>query len=250
MSEVLQGVMIPFIGTSLGAACVFPMRKDICPALERSLSGFAAGVMAAAGVWSLLIPATEGSAHMGRFAFLPAAVGLLMGTVFMMLLDKAIRSLCSKTASGLPKNTMLALAVTLHNIPEGMVVGVAFAGLRCGGGSITAAAAMALAMGIAIQNFPEGAMISMPLKAEGMSRLRAFVIGVLSGVVEPIGAAVTLLAAGSVTSAMPYLLSLAAGAMFYVAAAELIPEASRTDGGAAAFSAGFAVMMSLDVMFG
>ena len=249
MSDVVQGVMIPFIGTSLGAACVFPMRKAPAAGLQRSLSGFAAGVMTAAGVWSLLIPAVEGAARLGRLAFLPAAVGLILGTILMKLLDRAVKYLCcGKARRRLPKNTMMALAVTLHNIPEGMVVGVAFAGMKCGGGSITSAAAMALAVGIAIQNLPEGAMISMPLKAEGMSRPRAFVIGVLSGAVEPVGAGLTLLAAGLVTPAMPYLLSLAAGAMFYVAAAELIPEAGER--GAVCFSAGFMVMMSLDVVFG
>ena len=250
MSEVFRGVMRPFIGTSLGAACVFPMRKELRPSLERALSGFAAGVMTAAGVWSLLIPAAESAERlgMGRMAFLPAALGLMAGMVLMMLLDRAVKRLYKKAAE-LPKNTMMALAVTLHNIPEGMVVGVAFAGVRCGG-SMTAAAAMALAVGIAIQNFPEGAMVSMPLKAEGMTRRRAFVIGVLSGAVEPVGAAAAFLAAGTVTAAMPYLLSLAAGAMLYVAAAELVPEAALAPLGAPAFSAGFAVMMSLDLFFG
>lgn len=244
MSDVLQGVMIPFIGTSLGAACVFPMRKDPAPALERSLSGFAAGVMTAAGVWSLLLPAIEGAARLGRLAFLPAAVGLMLGTALMRLLDKAVKHLCSDEGR-LPRNTMTALSVTLHNIPEGMVVGAAFAGMSCGGGNVTAAAATALAVGIAIQNFPEGAMISMPLKAEGMTRRRAFVIGVLSGAVEPVGAALTFLAAGLVTPAMPYLLSLAAGAMFSVVAEELLTEPGR----ALPYSAGFALMMSLDVLF-
>ena len=245
MYETLQGVMIPFLGTSLGAACVFPMKREPSPALEKGLSGFAAGVMTAAGVWSLLIPAIEGSSRLGRFAFLPAAAGLMLGTLLMLLLSRYISCLCEGDLRKLPKNTTAALAVTLHNIPEGMVVGAAFAGTGRGGTGVSAAA-MALAVGIAIQNFPEGAMISMPLKAEGMGRTKAFVIGVLSGAVEPAGAAFMLLAAGLAAPAMPFLLSLAAGAMFYVVAAELLP----SSGGALSFSAGFAVMMSLDVMFG
>ncbi len=246
MNETVRGVLIPFIGTSLGAACVFPMRRELCPAVQRALAGFAAGVMTAAGVWSLLIPAIEASAKLGRLAFLPAAAGLMVGAALMLLLDRAIKRLCRRYSAALPKNTMLALAVTLHNIPEGMVVGAAFAGYRCGG-SISAAAALALAAGIAIQNLPEGAMISMPLKAEGMGKGRAFLIGVLSGAVEPAGALLTLAAAGLITPALPYFLSLAAGAMYYVVAAELVPESG---GSALSFTAGFTVMMSLDVIFG
>ncbi|MCR5123545.1 MAG: ZIP family metal transporter [Ruminococcus sp.] len=249
MSETVQGVMLPLIGTSIGAACVFPMKREPCDAFRNALSGFAAGVMAAAGVWSLLIPAIEGSFALGKLAFLPAAIGLMAGTLLMLLLDRAVKSLCKRLSGCLPKNSMLTLAVTLHNIPEGMVVGAAFAGVAAGEGNITAAAAMTLAVGIAIQNFPEGAMISMPLKAGGMKRAPAFFIGVLSGVVEPIGAAVTLMAADIVAPALPYILSMAAGAMYYVAAAELIPE-SAADGGAVSFAAGFTVMMSLDVLLG
>ncbi len=249
MSETVQGVLLPLIGTSLGAACVFPMRREPCAAFRKALSGFAAGVMTAAGVWSLLLPAIDFSAPLGRLAFLPAALGLMAGVLLMILLDRAVKKLCKRMCGALPDNSMLTLAVTLHNIPEGMVVGAAFAGVSAGGGSITAAAATALAAGIAIQNLPEGAMISMPLKAGGMNRGRAFVVGVLSGVVEPIGAVVTLMAAGLVAPALPYFLSLAAGAMYYVAAAELIPE-SAGEGGAVSFAAGFTVMMSLDVIFG
>ena len=260
MLEVIKGLAVPFIGTAFGAACVFAMKKDFSRTVQRILTGFAAGVMTAAGVWSLLIPAIDQSSEtMGRLAFLPAAVGFLFGIAFLLLLDKLIPHLHmnSDKAEGirakLPKNTMLLLAVTLHNIPEGMAVGVVYAGLLYGDGGITSAEAFALALGIAIQNFPEGAIISMPLKADGMSKPKAFLLGMLSGAAEPLGAVITLLAAGLVIPAMPYLLSFAAGAMIYVVVEELIPEMSEgehSDVGTISYAAGFTAMMILDVALG
>lgn len=260
MLEIIKGLAVPFIGTAFGAACVFAMKKDFSRTVQRILTGFAAGVMTAAGVWSLLIPAIDQSSDtMGRLAFLPAAVGFLFGMGFLLLLDKLIPHLHmnSDKAEGirakLPKNTMLLLAVTLHNIPEGMAVGVVYAGLLYGDGGITSAEAFALALGIAIQNFPEGAIISMPLKADGMSKPKAFLLGMLSGAAEPLGAVITLLAAGLVIPAMPYLLSFAAGAMIYVVVEELIPEMSEgehSDVGTISYAAGFTAMMILDVALG
>ena len=225
MTETFWGILIPFLGTSLGAACVFFMRRALGDLVQRSLAGFAAGVMVAASVWSLLIPAIE---HVG-----------------------------SEEAEGpksrLGRTTMMVLAVTLHNIPEGMAVGVMYAGFLAGSAQITAASALALSLGIAIQNFPEGAIISMPLRAEGESKGRAFAGGVLSGVVEPIGAVVTILAAQLVIPALPYLLSFAAGAMLYVVVEELIPEMSQgrhSNLGTVFFAVGFSVMMVLDVALG
>lgn len=259
MTELINGVLIPFLGTSLGAACVFPMKEQPGVTVQRILTGFAAGVMTAASVWSLLIPAIEQSGvTMGKLAFLPAAVGFLLGIAFLLLLDKLIPHLHlnSDKAEGLqsklPKNIMMLLAVTLHNIPEGMAVGVVYAGAIYGGG-MSSSAALALAIGIAIQNFPEGAIISMPLKAEGMSRGRAFAAGVISGAVEPLGALLTVAAAGLIVPAMPYLLSFAAGAMIYVVVEELIPEMSageHSNIGTIAFAAGFTAMMILDVALG
>ena len=259
MTELVQGILIPFLGTSLGAACVFPMKKQLGVTVQRILTGFAAGVMTAASVWSLLIPAIEQSVEtMGRLAFLPAAIGFLLGIAFLLILDKLIPHLhlnsdkAEGLRSGLPKNIMMLLAVTLHNIPEGMAVGVVYAGMLYGGG-MTSSAALALAIGIAIQNFPEGAIISMPLKAEGMSKSKAFVAGVVSGAVEPLGALLTIIAAGFIVPAMPYLLSFAAGAMIYVVVEELIPEMSageHSDVGTIAFAAGFTAMMILDVALG
>ena len=258
MNEILQGVLIPFLGTSLGAACVFLMKKQLGVTVQRVLTGFAAGVMVAASVWSLLIPALEQSEEsMGRLAFIPAVVGFLLGIFFLLLLDELIPHLHigSEKAEGLksrlPRNAMMLLAVTLHNIPEGMAVGVVYAGLMYG--NITSAGALALAAGIAIQNFPEGAIISMPLCAEGMSRKKAFLLGTLSGAVEPLGALLTILAAGVVVPAMPYLLSFAAGAMIYVVVEELSPEMSEgehSNVGTVSFAFGFAVMMVLDVALG
>ena len=257
--EAFYGILIPFLGTSLGAACVFFMKKWLSDAVQRSLTGFAAGVMVAASVWSLLIPAIEQSEGMGKLSFLPAFVGFWVGVLFLLLLDRLIPHLHvgSNQAEGpksrLSRTTMMVLAVTLHNIPEGMAVGVVYAGFLSGNTQITAASALALSLGIAIQNFPEGAIISMPLRAEGEGKGRAFLGGVLSGVVEPIGAVLTLLAAQLVIPALPYLLSFAAGAMLYVVVEELIPEMSQgrhSNLGTVFFAVGFSVMMVLDVALG
>lgn len=257
--EAFYGILIPFLGTSLGAACVFFMKKTLGDAVQRSLTGFAAGVMVAASVWSLLIPAISQSAAMGKLAFLPAAVGFWIGVLFLLALDHIIPHLHSKSGqtegpkSKLQRTTMMVLAVTLHNIPEGMAVGVVYAGYLSGSAQITAAGALALSLGIAIQNFPEGAIISMPLRAEGMKKSKAFLNGVLSGVVEPIGAVLTILAARLIVPVLPYLLSFAAGAMLYVVVEELIPEMSQGEHsniGTIFFAVGFSVMMVLDVALG
>ena len=259
MIKVLFGVLIPFFGTSLGAAYVFFMKKSMSDTLRRILTGFAAGVMVAASVWSLLIPSIEQAEDMGKWSFVPAVVGFWLGILFLLLLDYVIPHLHigSEAAEGpktkLQKTTMLLLAVTLHNIPEGMAVGVVYAGCLTGNASISIMGALTLAIGIAIQNFPEGAIISMPLKAEGMSKGKAFAGGVLSGVVEPIGALITILAAGIIVPALPYLLSFAAGAMIYVVVEELIPEMSEGEHsniGTIFFAVGFSVMMILDVALG
>lgn len=256
---VFYGILIPFLGTSLGAACVFFMKHDMSERLSRILTGFAAGVMVAASIWSLLIPAMDQSEEMGKFAFVPAVAGFWGGILFLLLLDHIIPHLhrYSVSAEGpksrLQRTTMMVLAVTLHNIPEGMAVGVVYAGYLAGSAKITVAAAMALSIGIAIQNFPEGAIISMPLRAEGMKVSKAFAGGVLSGIVEPVGAMLTILAAGYIVPALPYLLSFAAGAMIYVIVEELIPEMSQgehSDLGTIFFAVGFTVMMSLDVALG
>jgi len=257
--SVFYGILIPFLGTSLGAACVFFMKHDMSERLSRILTGFAAGVMVAASIWSLLIPAMDQSEEMGKFAFVPAVAGFWGGILFLLLLDHIIPHLhrYSVSAEGpksrLQRTTMMVLAVTLHNIPEGMAVGVVYAGYLAGNAKITVAAAMALSIGIAIQNFPEGAIISMPLRAEGMKVSKAFAGGVLSGIVEPVGAMLTILAAGYIVPALPYLLSFAAGAMIYVIVEELIPEMSQgehSDLGTIFFAVGFTVMMSLDVALG
>lgn len=257
--SVFYGILIPFLGTSFGAACVFFMKNDMSERLSRILTGFAAGVMVAASIWSLLIPAMEQSEGMGKLAFVPAVVGFWGGILFLLLLDHVIPHLHqhSNSAEGpkskLQRTTMMVLAVTLHNIPEGMAVGVVYAGYLAGNAKITVAAAMALSLGIAIQNFPEGAIISMPLRAEGMKVSKAFAGGVLSGIVEPIGAVLTILAAGLIIPALPYLLSFAAGAMMYVVVEELIPEMSQgehSDLGTIFFAVGFTVMMALDVALG
>lgn len=256
---VFYGILIPFLGTSLGAACVFFMKHDMSERLSRILTGFAAGVMVAASIWSLLIPAMDQSEEMGKFAFVPAVAGFWGGILFLLLLDHIIPHLhrYSVSAEGpksrLQRTTMMVLAVTLHNIPEGMAVGVVYAGYLAGNAKITVTAAMALSIGIAIQNFPEGAIISMPLRAEGMKVSKAFAGGVLSGIVEPAGAMLTILAAGYIVPALPYLLSFAAGAMIYVVVEELIPEMSQgehSDLGTIFFAVGFTVMMSLDVALG
>ena len=258
--ETFLGIMIPFLGTTLGSACVFFMKKSLGDLVQRSLAGFAAGVMVAASIWSLLIPAIEQSEGMGKLSFLPAFIGFWVGVLFLLLLDRLIPHLHvgSDQAEGpksrLGRTTMMVLAVTLHNIPEGMAVGVVFAGMLSGSTGITAAGAFSLAIGIAIQNFPEGAIISMPLKSEGqMSRKKAFLYGTLSGAVEPVGAALTIALASVIDPFLPYLLSFAAGAMLYVVVEELIPEASEGEHsnlGTVGFAVGFVLMMVLDVALG
>ena len=260
IQDAFWGILIPFLGTSLGAGCVFFLKNSLRDGIQRALTGFAAGVMVAASVWSLLIPAMEQAADLGRLAFFPAAVGFWLGILFLLLLlDHLIPHLHQNSLqaegpkSQLQRTTMMVLAVTLHNIPEGMAVGVVYAGYLAGTAQITAAGALALSLGIAIQNFPEGAIISLPLRAEGMKKGRAFWGGVLSGIVEPIGAVLTILAAGIVVPALPYLLSFAAGAMLYVVVEELIPEMSQgqhSNVGTVFFAVGFSVMMVLDVALG
>ena len=256
---VLWGLLIPFLGTAAGAGCVFFLKKDLKLGVQRALTGFAAGVMVAASIWSLIVPAMEQSAAMGRWAFLPAFAGFWLGILFLLLLDHAIPHLHRRIdqaegpKSGLSRMIMMVLAVTLHNIPEGMAVGVVYGGLRTGSSSITAGGALALALGIAIQNFPEGAIISMPLYAEGKSKFKSFWLGVLSGAVEPIFGGLTVIVAGLVVPAMPYLLSFAAGAMLYVVVEELIPEMSageHSNIGVLFFAVGFSLMMALDVALG
>lgn len=250
------GILIPFIGTTLGAGCVFFLKNQIRPLVQKGLLGFASGVMVAAAVWSLLIPAITMSTDMGKMAFVPAVVGFAIGIAFLLLMDQLVPHLHIDSdkpegvSSSLQKTTMLVLAVTLHNIPEGMAVGVTFAGVASGSGNITLAGAIALAIGIAIQNFPEGAIISLPLKSGGASRPKAFLLGMLSGIVEPIAAVITIMLTSLVVPILPYLLSFAAGAMLYVVVEELIPEASQGDHsniGTIGFAIGFMIMMTLDV---
>lgn len=257
--NIILGILIPFAGTAAGAACVFFMKDRIQPLVQKMLLGFASGVMVAASVWSLLIPAMDMAADMGKFAFVPAAAGFLLGIAFLLLMDRLVPHLHMDheepegLKSSLKKTTMLVLAVTLHNIPEGMAVGVVFAGMLQGGAMITVTGAFALSIGIAIQNFPEGAIISMPLKSEGLSRGKAFLYGAASGIVEPLGAAVTVLLASYITPVLPYLLAFAAGAMIYVVVEELIPEANLSQGGHSGtlgVMAGFLIMMILDVALG
>ena len=256
---IFWSLLTPFFGTALGAACVFFLKKGLGDRVQRGLTGFASGVMVAASIWSLLIPAMEQSAGVGGWAFLPAVTGFWAGILFLLGLDHLIPHLHqrSQQAEGprtqLQRSTMMVLAVTLHNIPEGMAVGVVYAGFLAGEGQITVMGALALSLGIAIQNFPEGAIISMPLRSEGMGKAKAFAGGVLSGVVEPVGALLTILAAGLVVPALPYLLSFAAGAMLYVVVEELIPEMSQgehSNVGTLAFALGFTLMMALDVALG
>lgn len=256
--QIAVGILLPFLGTSLGAAMVFFLKNSISKNMQRILTGFAAGVMVAASFWSLLQPALEGSEHMGKLSFIPAAVGFLVGIGFLLLLDEVTPHMHLTNEEEGPKTslnrtTKLILAVTLHNIPEGMAVGVVYADLLRGKGFVSDAGALALAIGIAIQNFPEGAIVSMPLKVEGMSKSKTFWYGVLSGAVEPVAALITIFASGFVTSLLPYLLAFAAGAMFYVVVEELIPEMSEgehSNCGTIAFSLGFVLMMILDVALG
>ncbi len=257
--ETFWGLLIPFLGTVAGAACVFFMKKSLGDLVQRSLAGFAAGVMVAASIWSLIIPAIEQSANMGKLSFVPAFVGFWLGVLFLLVLDHVIPHLHVGSAetegphSNLSRTTMMVLAVTLHNIPEGMAVGVMYAGFLSGSAQITATSALALSLGIAIQNFPEGAIISMPLKAEGQKKSKAFLGGVFSGVVEPIAAFLTILFAHLIIPSLPYLLSFAAGAMIYVVVEELIPEMSQGEHsnlGTVFFAFGFSLMMALDVALG
>lgn len=257
--EVLQGILLPFVGTTLGSACVLFMKRNLSLSVQRALTGFAAGVMVAASIWSLLIPAIEQSDFMGSWSFIPAIIGFWSGILFLLVLDKTIPHLHlgSDEPEGvrtkLKKTTMLVLAVTLHNIPEGMAVGILFAGRLSGVSSITLASAFALSIGMAMQNFPEGAIISMPLHSEGMKKGKAFIFGTLSGIVEPIAAIITILAAQFFIPILPYLLSFAAGAMIYVVVEELIPEMSagkHSNLGTIFFALGFTVMLILDVALG
>ena len=257
--ESISAVLLPFLGTTIGAALVFFMKGALNQKLQRILTGFAAGVMVAASVWSLIIPAMDQSSHMGKLAFLPAFIGVWLGFLFLLGLDQFIPHLhlnsdCPEgTPCNLGKSTMMVLAVALHNLPEGMAVGVVVAGWLTGNESISAAGALALSLGIALQNLPEGAIISMPLKSQGMKKGRAFAYGVMSGVIEPIGAAITILLAEMIIPLLPYMLSFAAGAMLYVVVEELIPEMSEGEHsniGTIFFAVGFSLMMMLDVALG
>ena len=257
--ELWRGILLPFAGTALGAGCVLVMRGAMSRSLQRGLNGFAAGVMVAASVWSLLIPAMEAASAMGSWAFLPAAAGVWIGVGFLLALDHLIPHLhqngqqAEGPKSKLKKSSMLVLAVTLHNLPEGMAVGVVLAGWLSGEGIVSSAGILALALGIAIQNFPEGAIISMPLHSAGMGKTRAFGLGLLSGVVEPLGALATLAAAGLIIPALPYFLSFAAGAMLYVVVEDLIPEMAEgphSNVGTLCFTVGFTLMLALDVALG
>lgn len=256
--NILIGALIPFAGTTLGAACVFLLRGEMNSIVQKTMLGFAAGVMVAASVWSLLIPATDMSEAMGRFAFVPAAAGFLLGILFLLILDKLVPHLHldgeeqEGIKSSWKKSTMLILAVTIHNIPEGASVGIVLAGAMADGNQITMAAAIILSVGIAIQNFPEGAIISLPLKEEA-GKGKAFLMGMLSGIVEPIAAVIALLMASGITPFIPYTLAFAAGAMVYVVVEELIPESaqgSHSNMGTIGFSVGFVIMMILDVALG
>ncbi len=255
---VLAGIMIPFVGTALGAGCVFFLKNELNEKLMKALLGFASGVMIAASVWSLLIPAMDLSSHMGKLAFVPAALGFLLGMFFLLFLDGNVPHVhMDEQVEGKPsklnKSTMMFLAVTMHNVPEGMAVGIVFASMMSGDTMITLASAAALAIGIAIQNFPEGAIISLPLKGQGYSKKQAFLFGAASGIVEPIASFVTILLSQFLTPFIPYLLSFSAGAMAYVVIEELIPESAQgqhSNIGAIGFALGFVLMMILDVALG
>lgn len=257
--EVFQGVALPFLGTVLGSACVFFMKKHLHTAIQKGLTGFAAGVMVAASIWSLLVPAIDESTSLGFWSFVPAVIGFWIGILFLFLLDHAIPHLHQGDTipegpkTKLKNTTMMVLAVTLHNIPEGMAVGVLLAGWLSGNDTVTLTGALTLSLGIAIQNFPEGAIISMPLRSQGMNKGKAFLSGVLSGIVEPLAAVLTIMTAHFATVLLPYLLSFAAGSMFYVVVEELIPEMSRgrhSHIGTICFALGFTLMMALDVALG
>lgn len=257
--EMLQEIFIPFVGTTLGAGCVFFVKGKLNLRLQRIFTGFAAGVMVAATIWSLLLPSLENAGHMGKWAFVPAVAGFWLGVIFLAAMDKAVPHLHanSETAEGpkskLQRTTMMILALVLHNIPEGMAVGVVYAGAIMQEADITVTAALVLSLGIAIQNFPEGAIISIPLHGEGMKKSRAFTYGMLSGVVEPLAAVLTILVAEFVVPALPYMLGFAAGAMIYVVVEELIPEMSEGEHshlGTFMFMIGFTAMLIMDVVLG
>lgn len=257
--EMLQEIFIPFAGTTLGAGCVFFIKGKLNMRLQRIFTGFASGVMVAASIWSLLIPSLENAGHMGKWAFMPAVVGFWLGVIFLAAMDKAVPHLHmnSETAEGpkskLQRTTMMILALVLHNIPEGMAVGVLYAGAMMQEADITVTAALVLSLGIAIQNFPEGAIISIPLHGEGVKKSKAFTYGMLSGLVEPIAAVFTILVAELVVPALPYMLGFAAGAMIYVVVEELIPEMSEGEHshlGTFMFMMGFTAMMVMDVVLG
>lgn len=257
-TSVLIGIMIPFLGTTLGAACVFFMKEKMNERIQKILLGFASGVMIAASVWSLLIPAIDMSEGLGKLSFLPAVIGFLLGIFFLLFLDHTIPHMhldhqVEGRKSRLQRTTMLILAVTMHNFPEGMAVGVVFAGALMGNSDVSIAGAIALSLGIAIQNFPEGAIVSMPLKSEGVSKIKAFIYGTLSGIVEPIGAVLTIVLSQFFIPVLPYLLSFASGAMVYVVVEELIPEGSQgthSNLATIGFAIGFVIMMILDVALG
>ena len=257
--NIALGILLPFLGTTLGASCVYLIKDKLNNKIEKFLLGFASGVMIAASVWSLLLPSMDMAQKEGTISWLPAAIGFVLGVLFLLLLDKIIPHLHKDSTkeegphSSLSKITKLVLAVTLHNIPEGMAVGVVLAGVIASNTTVTLAGAIALSIGIAIQNFPEGAIISLPLKAEGKSKNKAFIYGVLSGIVEPIGAIITILLASLITPLLPYFLAFAAGAMIYVVIEELIPDAKSTDHSnltVIGVTFGFVLMMILDVALG
>ncbi len=255
---IFRGLLIPFLGTSLGSACVFFMKKDLDAKVQKALTGFAAGVMLAASIWSLIIPAIDQSEGMGKWAFAPAVVGFCLGMLFLLLLDEItphmhMNNVVEGPRSNLQKTTMMVLAVTLHNIPEGMAVGVVYAGWASGNTGITVMGALSLALGIAIQNFPEGAIISMPLHSNGLSKKKSCWYGILSGIVEPVAGLITVLLAHYIVPVLPYLLGFAAGAMIYVVVEELIPEMSEGEHSnptTIIFMLGFSLMLALDVALG
>lgn len=259
--DVILGIIIPFVGTSLGAACVFLLKKELSVNLKKAFSGFAGGVMVAASIWSLLIPSIDQASNLGVLSFVPAIVGFWLGILFLLLIDNVVPHLHIegnkeeglKLNKKLSKTTMMLLAITIHNIPEGMAVGVIYAGYLNGSNAISLSGALALAIGIAIQNFPEGAIVSLPLSANGKNKKKSFILGCLSGIVESIAAVLTIFLSKLVIPFMPYLLSFAAGAMMYVVVEELIPEMAEGEHshvGVICFSLGFSVMMLLDLLLG
>ena len=257
-ATIAKGLLIPFLGTALGAALVFFMKKELDKRIQKMLSGFAAGVMVAASVWSLLIPSMDMASDRGKLAFVPAVVGFCLGMIFLLVLDKLIPHMHLDESeeglkSSLQKTTMMVLAVTLHNIPEGMAVGILYAGWVSGSAQITEAGALSLALGIAIQNFPEGEIISMPLHSKGLSKAKACWYGILSGIVEPVAGLLTIILSSMIISILPYFLSFAAGAMIFVVVEELVPEMAEgghSNLGTIMFMLGFVLMMILDVALG